>query len=792
MKKINSRFFLTFTLLFVFVSLLIVSASAATPGSGYAVNDNGEATNIKWTMTEDGVLTFEIDAAASDKVQTTELYGKDPVTGTQNNWNTNLPTFADAKKIIIGDGITAVAGFSAMSKLELVELAPSVNKIKRAAFEYGTVLSSVYVRGNEPVEGFFDFSNVTKVESYCLDGCSKLLALALSPDYAGELPSECFKYNGLTEIEIPAGVTLINNGVFMYTSKLETVTVLGMDTEFASDEVFGGNKSFPAIKAKAGSKAAEFAKANGYTFIDLDTGEETQGTKKTTGAPASKPQGEVEAGLPEFKHDGATVWGHSSGQYNGSDIINTYWAYYADTKTLEFVSATKDYNETGSLKNVDEGFTDWSEYKNEIEHIIVGDYISKISGSSFQYYTALKDIRLGKNVTQIDGHAFLGSSSLTTIWKDGTERIEGRADMSGIKILKNIFGGTAICELVLHENIEELVDFDIPNSLVTIYASKIGDSLIALAKEKLMNVRNTNDPSEKYEFYVYVDPTLPACGSRSVFRFDEATGTLTVEGAGKIDDIINYYGGGSKNQPWFDIRDQVKHVIIGDAITSIGKYAFCEFVNLETVQIPNVESFEILNAAFEKCHNLKSIFRSGTDPIEGTADIRNVHEINAWTFAYDYLIANVVISPEVGKIGSSVFEENVNLANIYGTPGSYAEEYATDNEKTFFDISSSTPQPITCTSPETTALATETEAPETTEAPEATETSVTTEVPETETTWEEEETTAPLTESVPGDADGDSASLGGIIPIIIAVVAVIVIAAVVVIIIVAKKKKTAK
>ncbi|MBR3966356.1 MAG: leucine-rich repeat protein [Clostridia bacterium] len=785
MKKTSTRLFLSFTLLLLFISLLVISASAAA-GSGYSVNDSGAATNIKWTMTEDGVLTFEIDAAATDKVQTTELYGVDPVTGTKNNWNTNLPTFADAKKIIIGDGITAVAGFSALSKLQTVELAPSVNTIKRAAFEYGTSLSSVYIRGNEPSDGLFDFSNVTAVQSYCLDGCLKLTNLVLSPNYAGELPAECFKYNGLTEIELPTGVTTVNNGTFMYTSKLKTVTVLGMNTEFVSDEVFGGNKSFPAIKAKANSKAAEFAKANGYTFIDLDTGEETKGTKPTTGAPSPSGGPAVEPGLPEFKHEGATAWGHSSGQYNGSDIINTYWAYYADTKTLEFVSATTNYNETGSLKNVDKEYTDWSAYKDEIEHIIVGDYISKISGSSFQYYTALKDIRLGKNVNQIDGHAFLGSSSLSTIWRDGTERVEGRADMSGIKLLKNIFGGTAIKELVLHESIEQLVDIDIPNSLVTIYASKLSDSLIALAKEKLMNLINTNDPTDKYEFYVYVDPNLPACGSRSVFRFDEATGTLTIEGAGKIDDIINYYGGGSKTQPWFSIRDSVKHIVIGESITSIGKYAFCEFSNLESVQIPNAQSFEILNAAFEKCHNLKSVYRSGTDPIEGTADIRNVHDIYAWTFAYDYLIANVVVSPEVDKIGSSVFEENINLANIYGTPGSFAEEYAIEFEKNFFDISANSPQPITCIPPETTAAETVTEETETTFAPESTEETETTAEPETETTWESEEITVP--ETAPEKDDKDNLPSNAVLPIIIAAVAVAVVTAVVVILILKKKK----
>ena len=212
-------------------------------------------------------------------------------------------------------------------------------------------------------------------------------------------------------------------------------------------------------------------------------------------------------------------------------------------------------------------------------------------------------------------------------------------------------------------------------------------------------------------------------------------------------------------------------------------YAFCEFVNLETVQLP-AGDIEILNAAFEKCHNLKSIYRAGTEPIEGTADLRNVHTINSWTLAYDWLIANVIVSPQVSKISSSVFEENVSLANIYGTPGSFAETYAAENGKTFYDIASNVPQPITCTPPESTeTIADTTLAPETTGDPLDTETETNTE-------------TGNDFESMPtfvDEGDVSDSSSGSVLPIIIAAVAaVVVIAVVVVIVVVFKKKKATK
>ncbi len=53
--------------------------------------------------------------------------------------------------------------------------------------------------------------------------------------------------------------------------------------------------------------------------------------------------------------------------------------------------------------------------------------------------------------------------------------------------------------------------------------------------------------------------------------FDEETGTLTILGEGALNDIVNYYGGGSKKQPWFSYRKDIKKIVVGPKITYIGK-----------------------------------------------------------------------------------------------------------------------------------------------------------------------------------------------------------------------------
>ncbi len=794
--KTNSKILFSVVFALLLAAMFAVAAFAATPGTGYCVNSAGKATNIKWTMTEDGTLTFEIDAAATDKVATTELFAKDPVTGDGCGWDKALPTFADAVKIVIGDGITNLAGFPAMRKLKQIEVPTSCVKLSGAAIESDGVLSSIYVRGTEPVAGTFDLSYFTSFAAYSMDGCFGCKKVILNPNLTGVIETEVFKSMSITELEIPAGVTVIKDKALANTKSLLTLTILGNETTLQSDTVFAQNTTFPKIKAPAGSKAEEFAKANGYTYINLETGEETQGTKPCTkaatggssGGTSGNTGGQSGTGTPTTKPvenfvapANATLWGHSSGKYNGGDIINTWWVYYDDTKTLEFISATSEYNETGGVGNVDKEYTNWSEYKDVIEHIIVGDYIVKVSGSAFMNYPALKDVKLGVTVSQIDANAFKDCPNLTTIWRSNGERIEGRFDFTGIPKINSIIAGTSIKEVVFPAGVTS-ISIDLPPSIKTIYVDEITAELDQYAKDNLFNLQNINNPDDKREYWVFVDPTLPSCGGRSVFGFDEATGTLTIYGAGTIDDIVNYHGGGSKNSPWFDIKQQIKHVIISDNITVLGKYAFAECENLETVQIPNREKFEILNAAFEGCSSLKSIYRSGSEPIEGTLDLRNVPELNSWTFAYDFLIANVIVSPEVKKIGTSVFEENidVNLANIYGVPGSYAEKYATDNGKTFYDVASNTPAPITCTPPPETSetIETETLAPETNEVSETSAAPESSDAPET--------TAAPVIDFV---EDGGDSEGGSILPvIIIAAVAVVAVAAVVAVVVMKKKK----
>ena len=482
----------------------------------------------------------------------------------------------------------------------------------------------------------------------------------------------------------------------------------------------------------------------------------------------------------EFDPKGATAYGELKGTYS-----KCYWAYYADTKTIVFTAkSSSGYNEVEHIDLATDG-KGWAEYKTEIEHAIVGPKLHKLKAGAFAGMTSLKDIRITSDIREADG-VFSKCSSLTTIWVEGTERIEGQAMLTTAK--KNFklnFIDTAVEVIHMGSSpVSPVGNIKGGAKTSTIVMDIPTQDVIDYCKESFLNIKNSGGDVIG-SWYVEIPEDLPYCGDYAVFDFDEETGTLSILGKGIIFDVSNYWGGGSKNQPWFSIKDKIKHVIIGDYITVVGKYAFTECKNIETVELPATSGFSILSSAFQECNNLKSVYIRGNQPIEGTVDVSVLDRFETYMFANCYLIANVVINENVEKIGASVFENCVNIQNIYGVPESFAQEYAMDNGFTFFDKSANTPQPITCTPPSD-----ETTVPET-DPDVAPDTTVDT-APDTapNTTADTALDTTPDTQPVNGGDDNQATDEGGsiILPIVIAVISIVVLAVVVAVVVIAKKK----
>lgn len=81
----------------------------------------------------------------------------------------------------------------------------------------------------------------------------------------------------------------------------------------------------------------------------------------------------------------------------------------------------------------------------------------------------------------------------------------------------------------------------------------------------------------------------------------DENGVLTISGKGPMSGQTRW-----SRSPWYDYRDIIKSIVIGDGITSISPNAFAYLYNVDSVSIPDSVVY-ISDDAFHRCLGLKSI-----------------------------------------------------------------------------------------------------------------------------------------------------------------------------------------
>lgn len=697
MKKRYFKIALSVILTLLSAAFLAVFSSAEdaeTPEltEGYTVTEKGEATNIKWHIEEeDGekVLYFETDSASSG-VKTTVVEGRE-ADGKGVGWgnNKNVPWYGGGKitKIVFGDGITAATGgvYMVISSVRTIVTSDSFTKTGYATFECNASLDTFGKEGTP--KGTVDLSGMKELGYYCFDGAK--FGNIVFGENVKSIPTECFKSNKFKEIVFPETIESIGENAFKSNGSLKKITFESSDTKINSS-AFNSCVQLYTVVGYENSTAYEFAKEKGYEFVDIESGKTLiEGTVKVELDP-----GEVFAAWDFEKADDS---GLMTMKYDGMTIVNTYWAWFEAEKTLAFKSNTSGYNETGNQDSVSDSGTKYSKYKDKCEQVIMSGGIHKVTQRAFKNFAALRTVIIGINIEKIDMEAFENCTSLTSVYRIGKEAEEGTADLTMIStypsgVLKN----TGIKTVKLKSGNITLNDiaFIGCENLV----ADISDTTLEFAKDNKYNLINAADPTDIYEYYEYINPDTQTAGGSAIASFDAETGTLRIIGSGELYDIVNYYGGGSKKQPWFSYKNDIKKIVIGPKITKIGKYSFCQCKNLESVELSG-NPIEISSGAFEKCYKLKSIYASGEEPVVGTFDLRSVTNVDSWTFAYNYLLANLVVGNTTGFVPSTL-EDCMNLRAVYGTSDSAASTLAGELGVKSADISEGMPEAAICTPPE--------------------------------------------------------------------------------------------
>ena len=349
------------------------------------------------------------------------------------------------------------------------------------------------------------------------------------------------------------------------------------------------------------------------------------------------------------------------------------WNYDTGTKTLSITG-------TGAMPD----FTvttrpPWENATNPIEKIVieagvksVGAYafrncavltsvtlvegVQTIGEAAFNDCVALTSVTLPEGLTTIGKYVFSGCSALTSITLPGSVTAIGEQALGNCTALTDITVGWAtplgIDANVFHPSVTlQNIKLHVPAGLTKAYRGK------DVWKEFKQITDGTITNS-------LLDATL-------AWEYDAATRTLTVGGTGAMPDFADF-----DDQPWKDVREKIKTVVIEAGVTSIGNRAFTGCEVLTSVTLPESGLETIGEKAFMGCEKLLSI----TIP-------KSVTTIGEWAFYSCFALGGVTVGwTEAGFIpnlpASAFSDPNAKVLHV---PAGTAEMYkAKDEWKKFF------------------------------------------------------------------------------------------------------------
>ena len=390
--------------------------------------------------------------------------------------------------------------------------------------------------------------------------------------------ASCF---ALTEIELPEGLETIGEGFLYHCISLTSVVIPASVTEMG-DRPFSGDWALKTVEIKG-----NVPRLSNYSFHECDALQEVliTGSVGTIGDDAFKELDSLErvqiaSGLKTIGKrafwlcdnlttvslpDGVTSIGEEAFKECSSlttiNLPNSITTIGANA--FNGTKLTGPLNIPSSLVSLgDNAFNGCGGITGTL---LFPGALENISKNAFAGCTGVEEIILPRGVLTISDGAFNNCSGVQRLWLTNSIKTIGASALSGMKNLKKIyFSGTYL-------------DWD-------------------------TNIQWADDKG--YSNFP-VGPTLTeekasgSCGEALTWSLSTA-GDLTVSGTGDMADFA------ATGAPWAEYRDQIKLVILGQGVTSIGSSAFQDCKNLETVSLPG--SLTALGeAAFLRCGELTNV-----------------------------------------------------------------------------------------------------------------------------------------------------------------------------------------
>ena len=499
------------------------------------------------------------------------VWGDDPVITEIGDY-----AFAGYKgtSIVIPDSVTSIGNraFYDCSGLTSITIPDSVTSIGSSAF-YNTAWYN-----NQP-EGLVYIGKVAYEYNGTMPSNTEIIIRDGTVGIGGSAFDGC---SGLTSITIPDSVTSIGNRAFYGCTSLTSVTIPDSVTSIGDNAFFDCYK-LVEVYNKSSLSITAGSTSNGYIGYYAKNVYTAEGGSWLT---------DTSDGY-RFLYDGTN--GYLIG-YRGNQTelaLPASFTAYDGTEITEY------------------GIYDYAfRYQTSITSVTISDSVTSIGDYAFSGCDGLTSVTIGNGVTSIGSDAFRGCTGLTSVTiPDSVTTIGERAFYycTGLTSITIPDGVTSIGDYAFYD-CSGLTSVTIPDSVTTIgerafyYCTGLTE-----ISWNAVSVANLNSSSNVFQY-------AGTAGAGIAVTFGES-----VE---KIPARLFYVSNSS-------YRPNIKSVIIGSNVTSIGNYAFSGCDGLTSITIPDGVT-SIGSGAFVGCSALEKI----TIPFVGAEAGKTSSDTYQYPFGY--------------------------------------------------------------------------------------------------------------------------------------------------------------
>ena len=581
--------------------------------------------------------------------------------------------------VTIGNSVTSIGmmAFYKCSGLTSVTIGNSVTSIGDGAFWYCSGLTSVTIPNSVTSIGESAFQNcsgltsvtipnsVTSIGNNAFENCSGLTSVTIGNSVTSIGDWAFNNCSGLTSVTIPNSVTSIGNDAFFNCTALTSVTIPNSVTSIGTYAFFTGCNSLTSVTNYA--TTPQTITTNVFSSVNISSCT----LYVPAGSLAAYRTADVWKNFGTIQAIGGdTPCTPISGTCGG----NLTWTLSCDSVlSISGTGTMPDFNSTSD--------NPWYAHRNAIKSVIIGNGVTSIGKAAFYECGSLKSIEFPNSVTNIGAWAFESCAALVSV---------------------TIPNSVTSIEDYAFENCSSLNSVTIPNSVASIgYGAfgncsgitslTIGNSLTGIGNfafyncSSLTSVTNYATTPQTITTNVFGSVNISSCtlyvpaGSLAAYRTatiwkdfgtiqaiggtpcSPISGTcggnltwelscdsvLTIRGTGAMANISS-----ASDIPWYEYRDAIKSIVIGNGVTSIAGNAFQRCTNLTSVTIPNSVT-SIGQVAFYECSALTSV----TIP-------NRVTSIGMGAFTYCSSLTSITIPNSVTSLEQAAFGYCTGLRSV--------------------------------------------------------------------------------------------------------------------------------